>query len=203
MAYVRVRHEDATVKALQNTITAGFYQKNRSLVTVWDLPNMIVSAVGWAQSFSSNPLPKYLNEVKKAMVKFQEEIRWILSLVSGIRNSKNVEIIGQARDPEGTRSVEAVDPRPYISFGTAVAVNEPAPPVDAAMNAAVKAPGGIDLNPANLNLRIKRDGKGVPLPIGRQDMGDLGRIEGLVPVIIKIVPATYIPALSDVLAAVD
>jgi CheY-like chemotaxis protein len=76
-------------------------------------------------------------------------------------------------------------------------------PVDAAMNAVAKDVGGIDLNPANLNLRIKRDGKGVPLPVGRQDMGQLNNIEGLVPVIIKIVPATYIPALSDVLATVN
>ncbi len=85
-------------------------------------------------------------------------------------------------------------------------------PVDAAMNAAAtKTPGGIDLNPANLNLRIKRDGstrlttsgKGVPLPMGQQDMGQLNNIEGLMPVIIKIVPATHIPALSDVLATVN
>ncbi|MDO8675852.1 MAG: response regulator [Candidatus Omnitrophota bacterium] len=74
---------------------------------------------------------------------------------------------------------------------------------DSAMNAAAKDVGGIDLNPANLNLRIRRDGKGVPLPTGQQDMGQLNNIEGLMPVIIKIVPATYIPALSDVLATVN
>ena len=64
------------------------------------------------------------------------------------------------------------------------------------MKVPAKTPGGIDLNPANLNLRIKRDGKGVPLPMGQQDMGQLNNIEGLMPVIIKIVPATHIPALS-------
>ena len=85
-------------------------------------------------------------------------------------------------------------------------------PVDAAMSAvATKTPGGIDLNPANLNLRIKRDGstgspqaaKGVALPVGQQDMGQLNNIEGLMPVIIEIRPATHIPALSGVLATVD
>ncbi len=70
-------------------------------------------------------------------------------------------------------------------------------------DSAMTTPGGIDLNPANLNLRIKRDGKGVPLPIGRQDMGQLNNIEGLVPVIIKIVPATYVPALSELLSTVN
>ena len=45
-----------------------------------------------------------------------------------------------------------------------------APTVNSAMGRAAVLPGldkygGIDLNAANLNLQIKRDGKGVPLPI--------------------------------------
>ena len=50
--------------------------------------------------------------------------------------------------------------------------------------------GGIDLNSANLNLQIKRDGKGVPLPLTQQDMAQLVNIQGFVPVILEIKPAT-------------
>ena len=53
--------------------------------------------------------------------------------------------------------------------------------------------GGIDLNASNLNLQIRRDGKGEPLPISRQDWEHI-KIEGLIPVIIEIRPATKIMA---------
>jgi len=57
--------------------------------------------------------------------------------------------------------------------------------------------GGIDLNSANLDLQIKRDGKGVPLPLQFQDMEKLRNIQGFVPVIINIVPVTSLPFLSE------
>lgn len=59
--------------------------------------------------------------------------------------------------------------------------------------------GGIDLNAANLDLRIKRDGKGVPLPLSNQDMNQLMSIEGFVPVIINIKPMLNTPILSELI----
>ena len=47
--------------------------------------------------------------------------------------------------------------------------------------------GGIDLDPSLLDLQIKRDGKGVPLPLPQQPIGNM-RIEGFLPVIINVVP---------------
>jgi len=57
--------------------------------------------------------------------------------------------------------------------------------------------GGIDLNSANLNLQIKRDGKGVPLPLAQQDMNQLMQIQGFVPEIIEIRPAVNLPILAE------
>ncbi|GEM_PF-4939721 len=54
--------------------------------------------------------------------------------------------------------------------------------------------GGIDLNPALLDLQIKRDGNGVPLPLPMQPIQDM-HIEGFLPVIINIVPITNLPLL--------
>lgn len=54
--------------------------------------------------------------------------------------------------------------------------------------------GGIDLNPAFLNLQIKRDGNGIPLPMNMQPIGDM-KIDGFYPVIINIQPATNLPLL--------
>ena len=53
--------------------------------------------------------------------------------------------------------------------------------------------GGIDFNPAALNLQIMRDGKGVPLPLTQQPIEKM-KIEGFYPVILNVVPSN-IPLL--------
>ena len=55
--------------------------------------------------------------------------------------------------------------------------------------------GGIDLNPAYLDLQIKRDPNGVPLPVSKQSIADI-HIEGILPVIINIAPLTVPMLLS-------
>jgi len=57
--------------------------------------------------------------------------------------------------------------------------------------------GGIDFNSANLNLQIKRDGNGVPLPIGQQDMAQLSLIQGFIPQILEIKPVLNLPIVSQ------
>jgi len=56
--------------------------------------------------------------------------------------------------------------------------------------------GGIDFNPEVLNLQIKRDGNGVPLPLPQQPIGNM-KIDGFLPVIINIEPVS-IPLLLGV-----
>lgn len=56
-----------------------------------------------------------------------------------------------------------------------------------------EAPGGIDLNPALLNLQIKRDSRGIPLPLYQQPVSMM-KIEGFSPIIINIIPV-HLPAL--------
>ena len=57
--------------------------------------------------------------------------------------------------------------------------------------------GGIDFNPANLHLQIKRDGRGVPLPFAQQDMASLSRIQGFEANILAIRPAVNIPIINE------
>ncbi|MCK5604135.1 class II fructose-bisphosphate aldolase, partial [Candidatus Pacearchaeota archaeon] len=54
--------------------------------------------------------------------------------------------------------------------------------------------GGINLNPNLLDLQIKRDGNGVPLPINMQPIHQM-RIDGFVPVIINVTPVVNLPLL--------
>ena len=64
---------------------------------------------------------------------------------------------------------------------------------------AMVEPGGIDMNAANLNLQIKRDGYGVPLPISQQNLENI-HIDGLIPVILDIRPATSTGILAELMA---
>ncbi|HBG61538.1 MAG: hypothetical protein A2Y03_06775 [Omnitrophica WOR_2 bacterium GWF2_38_59] len=54
--------------------------------------------------------------------------------------------------------------------------------------------GGIDLNPLNINFKIKRDDHNIPFPIEFQDIENLD-IRGFTPVIINITPVTILPIL--------
>jgi len=72
---------------------------------------------------------------------------------------------------------------------------------DDKIDAAMKAKGGIDLNSANLAMMIKRDGKGVVLPLNQQDFAQLSNIEGLDPVILSIKPASQTPLFSQLQAS--
>ena len=54
--------------------------------------------------------------------------------------------------------------------------------------------GGIDFNPINLNMLIKRDGKGVPVPVSQQPIINM-RIDGLLPTIINVIPITNVQLL--------
>ena len=57
--------------------------------------------------------------------------------------------------------------------------------------------GGIDLNPALLDLQIKRDKNGVPLPLPMQPIQDM-HIEGFLPVIINVTPIVNLPLLLGI-----
>ncbi|MBF0387952.1 MAG: hypothetical protein HQL20_08875 [Candidatus Omnitrophica bacterium] len=55
--------------------------------------------------------------------------------------------------------------------------------------------GGIDFSQSRLDLAIKRDGNGLVLPLDRQDLEGI-RIDGLIPVILKIQPAAALLDLT-------
>ncbi|MBZ0167421.1 MAG: hypothetical protein K8I00_11500, partial [Candidatus Omnitrophica bacterium] len=54
--------------------------------------------------------------------------------------------------------------------------------------------GGIDLNPALLDLQIRRDESGIPLPLPQQPVDNI-HIQGIVPIIIQITPVNSLPLL--------
>ncbi len=74
---------------------------------------------------------------------------------------------------------------------------EPTVLTPVAASSASSQVGGINFDPSLMNLQVKRDKNGVPLPVFQQDLPSIN-IEGLYPVIINIAPATManFPLLS-------
>ncbi len=64
------------------------------------------------------------------------------------------------------------------------------------------AVGGIDLNPDLLDLQIKRDDNGIPLPLNQQPLEHMN-IDGFVPVIINIVPVPNLPLFLGLMDSND
>ncbi len=65
---------------------------------------------------------------------------------------------------------------------------------DSASTATKDTYGGINLNSELLDLQIKRDGNGIPLPLSEQPIEQM-KIEGFLPYIIQITPVTNLPLL--------
>ncbi|MFT5387480.1 MAG: hypothetical protein ACI9E5_000608 [Candidatus Omnitrophota bacterium] len=77
-------------------------------------------------------------------------------------------------------------------------LEELGPVSDAAVIERVERVGGIDLNPKLLDLQIKRDGSGIPLPMNFQPLENMN-IEGFLPVIINVTPIANLPLLLGLL----
>ena len=57
--------------------------------------------------------------------------------------------------------------------------------------------GGIDFNPANLHIKVEKNGKGVIIPIPDEKILNM-TIEGFVPTIINVTPITNLPLLLGI-----
>ena len=104
------------------------------------------------------------------------------------------------RDLLGEESSAAVEARVLAKYPTIASAVAGLTQTDQAQLVTQKpeTTGGIDLNPELLDLQIKRDGNGVPLPTGMQPVESLQNINGFVPVIIQMTPINNLPLLLGV-----
>ncbi len=106
-----------------------------------------------------------------------------VNMVQAFANANGINVYGPDKNTSLTRiNFDSLEASEFMNASTVTA--SPIKTEDANLS---KDLGGIDLNAANLNLQIKRDGKGVPLPISDQNLENI-RIDGLVPIIIEIKP---------------
>jgi DNA-binding response OmpR family regulator len=81
-----------------------------------------------------------------------------------------------------------------IGLGSAIAIPSSSEGVNSEGAEKPTTPGGINFNPQLLDLQIKRDGNGIPLPIQMQPIPMIeSQIQGIIPVIINITPITNLP----------
>nr|HPN57187.1 hypothetical protein [Candidatus Omnitrophota bacterium] len=63
--------------------------------------------------------------------------------------------------------------------------------------------GGINLNPVALDLQIKRDGRGVPLPLAKQSVEEVD-VSGFLPIILDVISGEdVLPARLGLVTASD
>jgi len=83
----------------------------------------------------------------------------------------------------------------YFEFyGSRTTEKEDKPPDSSILGEKTEPVGGIDLNPDMLNLQIKRDRTGVPLPVFKQPLYSID-IDGFMPVIINMILVPNLPAV--------
>lgn len=151
------------------------------------LPQEVKARVEEAQSASSG---KELWEALVDVLSF-DEIKAGLRAVnqSKQKNVKLYELLRQQLDVYGVYGNKEASNAGAAVDAALLAGN----PVDSIQNV-----GGINFNPAMLNLQIKRDGNGIPLPLEQQPIYEMN-IEGFIPVIINVTPVN----LPLILGVVD
>jgi hypothetical protein len=170
------------------------------------------------QFWPNRPLdPRFIEDAYKALVQKTKKTLFVsfpLSSGFGVREhfehtvagfveviAKNL-IVGHSPDNEGfvykpITSVAAPAPGGGTSASPVVTsrqTSDISPQLTTDGGGLKIRPGGIDLNPALLDLQIRRDGNGVPLPLPLQPIETM-HIDGFLPVIINIVPITNLPLL--------
>ena len=113
---------------------------------------------------------KSSDDIIKRALELEDKLEGILDKQKSFLSQRKTQV----PDSGEKRSSSAVGLRPD-GLGT---------PSDIASRSSV---GGIDFDPTLLNLQIKRDGKGVALPLPQQDLEHIN-INGFYPVIINIQP---------------
>ncbi len=152
--------------------------------------NRILEATAYLQSL------KYMAQIDQNKLELALQFQLTLDQVSNLLTSLSFQQISTSplwrnlRMSESKSSSSSIhqeqtkadSPRASASFDNESALNP-------AVALTPVAPGGIDFDPTNMNLQIKRNGKGVPLPLLQQNLEQI-HIDGLFPVIINIVPIT-------------
>ncbi len=120
---------------------------------------------------------KYLDSAMTVTQKLPEVVQESL-----LSRSQNVNVPSVRNRVEGIVKISGDLGDPNVVLGRNVSVAEVSPEL-------IKSVGGIDFNPELMDLQIKRDGRGVPLPLEFQPVGDM-HIEGFLPVILNITPVS-------------
>lgn len=95
--------------------------------------------------------------------------------------SASVKVLNIVKDTEGTRAEIVTRSLTQGDMTVSSAI-----PVAREGTAADLPLGGINLNPVALDLQVKRDGAGVPLPLSEQRLSDVD-VSGFFPVILEVV----------------
>jgi phosphomannomutase len=110
-----------------------------------------------------------------------------------VENDYNAFLTAQGRPGILSSPVEEVAVNAEIDLEEGSLFDVSSPTAETALATAER--GGIDFSSPLLNLQIKRDDNGVPLPLPQQPANLNVQIEGFIPVIINVTPIPNLPQL--------
>ncbi len=136
-------------------------------------------------------IARHINEYSEAVIQqvevWTDDIQAAHKAISAAAKDKTngINVVLPVRD--GANGTKVFFTMVTIEGGVKVLVELIQNPKAAVDNASLSQYGGIDLNPAHLDLQIKRDGRGIPLPVNQQPIINM-HIDGFYPIIIEMTP---------------
>jgi len=174
---------------------ADFLQRGQKHIYIEEIQRVQAYIVKTEESIATSQVQMKIEaEAKSSPVSVLDAARQVIDEKGSVNADDLIARTGKERekiitDLESSSDFVKILEGTYMDTGFAetVGVNQSSPV------------GGIDLNPALLDLQIKRDGNGVPLPINLQPIESMN-IEGFFPVIIHITPMSVSPLLMGLLS---
>lgn len=192
-ATVATPNSTNTARENLQIIALASTQNTSASSTVTPVQNILASVSGVDARVAippSHPLVTYFTAIAKdSKINPVALTRTIAAASNAARENPDFAIVlASAKNAEQFKTViqEFAYQNPTFS---ALATKEGMESLNQLNDNQLRQVGGIDLSADRMDLKIKRDGKGVVLPIADQDLQNL-RIDGLTPVLLNVAPAT-------------
>ncbi|MEI6438086.1 MAG: hypothetical protein WCO69_04995 [Candidatus Omnitrophota bacterium] len=200
--YITTSEKERVLKAMQDLVNAGSGKEQEFKIYLQTETERILQMKWWSRAYFNAEFKFSSNAVIKSMIgSLLGSARFVptSNKGAGAQIKKDSIFAGWGVDEKGNvvpllKTMATLPERGELNLeGMLFAPQESGLKIRSTVKPADV--GGIDFARSSLNMQIKRDGSGVPLPISQQNLDNI-KIDGLVPVILNIQPAASLPIFS-------
>ena len=162
----------------------------RNWTNFWKSPIGTIRDFVRSKTIKSDPLKSLWEVVRIAPIEVREFMIRMIKSAQTNNFEVNLKEAGIGIVPQWKELEAANEPKFIQTKAAASPVTAASPAVQ--QNIRPEVPGGIDFDPQLLDLQIKRDGRGIPLPLPMQNIDHIN-INGFLPIIINVTPISNLP----------